>query len=224
MLAVLLQPPQLRPLAQRWFMSDSERASLDVRAGATASGPSGSFGIGRGGFSAGAALAWAVVGIPIVWGIVVTSLDVMLVLVLQHRGYRMLEAVVVALIATIGACFLFEILISRPSVAAVLAGFVPARATITDPAQLYIAIGILGATVMPHNLYLHSSIVQTRKYDESSEGKREAIRYAFIDSTIALTFALFINAAILEQGRDLAHQRKLAEEEELRRNSGTPWI
>jgi manganese transport protein len=109
----------------------------------------------------------------------------------------MLEAVVVALIATIGAAFLFEMLISRPDVAALLKGFVPATSTLTDPSQLYIAISILGATVMPHNLYLHSSIVQTRRYEETSDGKREAVRYAFIDSTIALSMALFINAAIL---------------------------
>jgi manganese transport protein len=135
--------------------------------------------------------------IPLTWGIVITALDVMVVLVLQHRGFRLLEAVVVALIATVGACFLFEIIISRPGVAHVLQGFIPSPSIVTDRDQLYIAIGILGATVMPHNLYLHSSIVQTRKYEETPEGKREAVRYAFLDSTIALSFALFINAAIL---------------------------
>jgi manganese transport protein len=116
---------------------------------------------------------------------------------LQQRGFRQLEAVVITLIATIGACFLFEMVISRPELGAVALGFVPVRSILTDHAQLYIAISILGATVMPHNLYLHSSIVQTRRYEETSEGKREAVRYAFIDSTIALTIALFINAAIL---------------------------
>ncbi len=135
--------------------------------------------------------------IPVTWGILITALDVMIVLVLQHKGFRILEAVVVALIATIGVGFLFEIVISRPGLAHVAAGFVPHASIVTDPAQLYIAIGILGATVMPHNLYLHSSIVQTRRYDETVAGKREAVRYAFLDSTIALTFAFFINAAIL---------------------------
>jgi manganese transport protein len=136
-------------------------------------------------------------GVPLTWGIVITSLDVLLVLYLQHRGFRLLEALVVALIATIAGCFIFEILISRPALSAVAAGFVPAAGILRNPDQLYIAIGILGATVMPHNLYLHSSIVQTRRYEETSEGRRMAVRYAFIDSTIALTFALFINAAIL---------------------------
>ena len=135
--------------------------------------------------------------IPLTWGIIITALDVMLVLALQHRGYRLLEALVVALVATVGACFLFEIVLSRPGIGGVLAGFVPSPSIISDPAKLYIAIGILGATVMPHNLYLHSSIVQTRKYDETFEGRREAVRYAFVDSTIALSLALFINAAIL---------------------------
>jgi manganese transport protein len=135
--------------------------------------------------------------IPIAVGVVITSLDVLLVLVLQRHGFRMLEALVIALIGTIGVCFLFELLIAKPDVHAVLQGFIPVRSVVTDPAMLYIAISILGATVMPHNLYLHSSIVQTRRYAENPAGKREAVRYAFLDSTIALTFALFINAAIL---------------------------
>jgi manganese transport protein len=135
--------------------------------------------------------------IPIAVGVVITSLDVLLVLVLQRHGFRLLEALVIALIGTIGVCFLFELLISKPDVHAVLQGFIPTRAIVTDPAMLYIAVSILGATVMPHNLYLHSSIVQTRRYAENAAGKREAVRYAFLDSTIALTFALFINAAIL---------------------------
>jgi manganese transport protein len=136
-------------------------------------------------------------GIPLTWGIIITALDVMLVLMLQNKGFRLLEAIVITLVATVGACFVFEILISKPEVAAIVGGFVPSPSIITDPAKLYIAIGILGATVMPHNLYLHSSIVQTRKYEETIEGKKEAVKYAFIDSTIALSFALFINAAIL---------------------------
>ncbi len=136
-------------------------------------------------------------GIPLPWGIGITSLDVLLVLYLQNKGFRLVEALVVVLIGTVGLCFLFEIFISRPELAGIFGGFVPQASVITNRDQLYIAIGILGATVMPHNLYLHSSIVQTRAYAETPEGKRTAVRYSFIDSTIALTFALFINAAIL---------------------------
>jgi manganese transport protein len=135
--------------------------------------------------------------IPIAYGVVITSLDVLLVLYLQNKGFRLLEALVIALIATVGACFLFEIIISKPPFAAVMLGFLPSPEVVTNPAMLYIAVGILGATVMPHNLYLHSSIVQTRQYEETPAGKREAVHFAFIDSTLALSFALFINAAIL---------------------------
>ncbi len=135
--------------------------------------------------------------IPIAVGILITSLDVLIVLYLQNKGFRLLEALVITLIATVGICFLFEIILSQPPLGAVLSGFLPSAQVVRDPTMLYIAVGILGATVMPHNLYLHSSIVQTRQYEETLEGKREAVRFAFIDSTIALTFALFINAAIL---------------------------
>lgn len=136
-------------------------------------------------------------GIPLPWGVAITAVDVLVVLYLQNKGFRLLEALVITLVAVVGACFLFEIIISRPEFGAVARGFVPDAEIIRNPEMLYIAIGILGATVMPHNLYLHSSIVQTRKYEESVAGKKEAVRYAFIDSTIALSFALFINAAIL---------------------------
>lgn len=136
-------------------------------------------------------------GIPVAWGVCITAFDVLLVLYLQNKGFRLLEALVIGLIATVGICFLFELLISRPDMAGVLRGFIPDPEIVRNRDMLYIAIGILGATVMPHNLYLHSSIVQTRKYDETTQGKREAVRYSFIDSTIALSFALFINAAIL---------------------------
>lgn len=136
-------------------------------------------------------------GLPLVIGITVTALDVLIVLYLQQKGFRLLEALVVALIATIAGCFLFEIAMSRPDWSAVAGGFVPRASVLRDRDQLYIAMGILGATVMPHNLYLHSSIVQTRQYPETREGRRVAVRFAFFDSTIALTFALFINAAIL---------------------------
>src|SRR5690348_8922671 len=136
-------------------------------------------------------------GIPMTWGIAITALDVLIVLFLQHRGFRLLEALVIALIATIAGCFLFEIVIAHPAVGAVAAGFLPSPSILADRDKLYIAIGILGATVMPHNLYLHSSVVQTRRYEETPAGRRMAVRYAFIDSTIALSCALFINAAIL---------------------------
>ena len=136
-------------------------------------------------------------GIPLAWGVIITAIDVLLVLMLQNRGFRLLEALVIVLVATVGACFFFELLLSRPDIGGVMRGFIPTTQIIENPEMLYIAIGILGATVMPHNLYLHSSIVQTRKYEENAAGKREAVRFAFIDSTIALSFALFINAAIL---------------------------
>jgi manganese transport protein len=135
--------------------------------------------------------------IPLPIGVVITAADVLIVLYLQHHGFRRLEIVVITLIATIALAFLFELALSRPDLAAVAWGFVPTASVVTNPAMLYIAISILGATVMPHNLYLHSSVVQTRRYAETSEGRREASRYAVLDSTVALTFALFINAAIL---------------------------
>jgi manganese transport protein len=145
--------------------------------------------------------------IPLVWGVCITALDVLAVLYLQNKGFRYIEALVVTLILTIGGCFAFEIIFSRPDVAAVLGGFVPRFEIIKNTGMLYLAIGILGATVMPHNLYLHSSIVQTRKYAQSSEGKAEAIRFATLDSTIALMFALFINAAILIVSAATFHTR-----------------
>lgn len=146
----------------------------------------------------GAAIAMNLLfGIPLHWGVIITAVDVMLILYLQNKGFRILEALVIALIATIGACFLFEIVLAKPSVGGILRGFVPSTEVVTNPAMLYIAMGILGATVMPHNLYLHSSIVQTRQYDQTTEGKKEAVKFSFIDSTVALSFALFINAAIL---------------------------
>jgi manganese transport protein len=116
---------------------------------------------------------------------------------LQNKGFRYIEALVITLILTIGGCFMFEIISSRPDAAAVLGGFIPKFEIIQNKEMLYLAIGILGATVMPHNLYLHSSIVQTRKYEQNTEGKKEAIKFAVLDSTVALSFALFINAAIL---------------------------
>jgi len=135
--------------------------------------------------------------LPLIWGVVITSLDVLVVLFLQHRGFRYVEALVVGLILAIAGSFAVELWLAGPSLAAVGAGFVPTSEILRSPDMLYIAIGILGATVMPHNLYLHSSIVQTRKYTDSFESRREAIQFASIDSAFALMFALFINAAIL---------------------------
>ncbi|MCY7348392.1 MAG: Nramp family divalent metal transporter [Pyrinomonadaceae bacterium] len=136
-------------------------------------------------------------GIPLIYGVLLTAFDVMILLLLQNRGFRWIEAVVVTMIITIGICFGIQIIASQPSIVGIAKGFIPSVQIITNPEMLYIAIGILGATVMPHNLYLHSSIVQTRQYERTSEGKREAIKFATIDSTASLILALFINAAIL---------------------------
>ena len=136
-------------------------------------------------------------GLPLAWGVCLTALDVLAVLYLQNKGFRYIEAFVISLIGVIGICFTMEIIFSRPSFPGILGGFVPSTETLRNPNMLYIAIGILGATVMPHNLYLHSSIVQTRKYRSTHEGKAQAIRFASLDSFLALMFALFINAAIL---------------------------
>ncbi len=136
-------------------------------------------------------------GIPLVIGVTLTALDVFIVLFLQNKGFRFVEALVGALILTIVICFLYEIVITQPAVVPLLAGFIPRPEVVTNPNALYVAIGILGATVMPHNLYLHSSIVQTRAFEKTDEGKAKAIRFAAIDSTGSLLLAFFINAAIL---------------------------
>jgi manganese transport protein len=136
-------------------------------------------------------------GIPLIGGALLAALDAFLLLVLMNRGFRFLEAFVIALLVVIAVCFTVQIVAAAPPVAAVLRGFVPSAEIFTNPDMLYIAIGIIGATVMPHNLYLHSSIVQTRAYERSDQGRREAIKWATADSTIALMLALFINAAIL---------------------------
>lgn len=136
-------------------------------------------------------------GIPLLVGVCITALDVLVVLFLQNKGFRYIEALVITLIAVIGGCFAWELVASRPDMVGIAKGFIPSPQIVTDPGMLYIAIGILGATVMPHNLYLHSSIVQTRRYETNPAGKRDAIKFATIDSTLALMFALFINAAIL---------------------------
>ena len=135
--------------------------------------------------------------IPLLVGVIITTIDVLFLLFLQQKGFRFIEAIVITLIATIAGCFALELFFSKPEILPILHGFIPSSSTVTEPEQLFIAIGIIGATVMPHNLYLHSSIVQIRRYPLDSMGKKEAIRFATIDSNIALTFALAINAAIL---------------------------
>jgi manganese transport protein len=136
-------------------------------------------------------------GLPLVLGICLTAFDVLLILMLHQRGFRKLEAFIVALLIVITICFAIELFLSQPDFASVARGFVPTTEIATNPAMLYIAIGILGATVMPHNLYLHSSLVQTRRFERTKKGLKEAIKFATIDSTVALFFAFFINAAIL---------------------------
>src|SRR2546422_6257281 len=136
-------------------------------------------------------------GIPLVWGCIITASDVLLVLYLQTKGFRYIEAIVITLITIIGGCFAAEIIFAQPSLAGILGGFVPGPRIVANQEMLYVSIGILGATVMPHNLYLHSSIVQTRKFEQTPGGRREAIKFATIDSNLALMFSLFINGAIL---------------------------
>lgn len=146
-------------------------------------------------------------GLPLLAGVLLTALDVLLVLALQGRGFRLIEAFVITLIATIAGCFAYEIFFAQPLWVEAARGLVPTLEILRNREMLYIAIGILGATVMPHNLYLHSSIVQTRSYELRSDGKREAIRFAILDSTLALGFAFFINAAILILGAAAFHHR-----------------
>lgn len=136
-------------------------------------------------------------GIPLVWGCIITCLDVMIVLFLQNKGFRYVEALVIALIFTIGGCFLAEMFFAKPDLADLARGFIPSPEILRNKEMLFVAIGILGATVMPHNLYLHSSIVQTRNFERTPAGKADAIKFASIDSTFALMFALFINGGIL---------------------------
>ena len=144
-------------------------------------------------------------GLPLLWGICLTALDVLIVLYLQHHGFRYVEALVGGLIVLIGGSFALQLYLAQPDLGGVAAGFVPDPNILVNPDMLYIAIGILGATVMPHNLYLHSSIVQTRKYSDDLESRREAIRFSSLDSTIALMSALFINAAILVMAAAVFH-------------------
>jgi len=145
-------------------------------------------------------------GIPLVMGAIITAIDVFLVLYLMRHGFRALEAFIIAMLLVIFACFGIQIALAAPPVMEVLGGFIPRAEVVTNPAALYIAIGIIGATVMPHNLYLHSSIVQTRDYPRDDAGKRMAIRWAVTDSTIALMLALFINASILIMAATVFHK------------------
>jgi manganese transport protein len=146
-------------------------------------------------------------GLPLLPGVLLTGLDVLLVLALRGRGFRVLETLVITLIMTIAGCFAYEIFFARPLWIEAARGFLPVAEIVRNREMLYLAIGILGATVMPHNLYLHSSLVQTRAFTEDARGKREAIRFATLDSTIALGVSLFINAAILVLGAAAFHQR-----------------
>jgi manganese transport protein len=148
-------------------------------------------------------------GLPLILGVLITALDVLIVLALQGRGFRLIEAFVITLIASIALCFAYEIFFAQPIWREAAVGFIPRWEILRNREMLYIAIGILGATVMPHNLYLHSSIVQTRAFERDAPGKREAIRYATFDSTLALGFALFVNAAILILGAAAFHTRGL---------------
>jgi len=148
-------------------------------------------------------------GLPLLPGVIITGLDVLIVLALQGRGFRIIEAFVVTLIATIAGCFAYEIFFAHPIWREAVVGLIPRAEILHNREMLYIAIGILGATVMPHNLYLHSSIVQTRAFGSSVRDRREAMRYAIFDSTVALGFALFINAAILILGAAAFHMRGL---------------
>jgi manganese transport protein len=135
--------------------------------------------------------------IPLSVGVVITTVDVLLILYFKDKGFRFIELIIGGMVGTILLCFLFEIVVSNPNWMAVAGGLLPRPEIVTDPSMLYVGIGILGATVMPHNLYLHSSIVQTRNYPRTEAGKRSAIKYATIDSTVSLGLAFFINAAIL---------------------------
>lgn len=155
-------------------------------------------------------------GMPLFWGVCITAFDVLLVMYLQNKGFRLMEALVVGLITMIAVCFLIEIILAKPDFADVLAGFIPRMELLRNSDMLYLAIGILGATVMPHNLYLHSSIVQTRKFLQTEAGKAEAIHYATLDSTIALGFAFLVNSGILVMSAATFFTRGMHDVEDIR--------
>ncbi|MCM3238650.1 Nramp family divalent metal transporter [Heyndrickxia oleronia] len=144
-------------------------------------------------------------GIPLLMGIIITTLDVLLLLLLQKKGFRIIESIIIVLMTTIFGVFAFEVIISKPKVSALLSGYVPKAEIVTNPEMLFISLGILGATVMPHNLYLHSSIVQTRQFTRDRQGKKEAIKFSLLDSTFSLTIAFLINSGILILGAAAFH-------------------
>ncbi len=154
-------------------------------------------------------------GIPLEYGVIITALDVFLVLYLQNKGFRWIEAFIITLLAIIALCFVAQLVLAQPEVSGILDGFIPKPEIVTNPAMLYLALGILGATVMPHNLYLHTAIVQTRAYGDTEPEKREAIRFATLDSTVALLFALMINASILILAAASFHARGKMDVEDL---------
>lgn len=143
--------------------------------------------------------------IPLVWGVCITASDVLILLMLQGKGFRYVEALIITLVTMVGVCFLLEIIFSQPNFTEVLQGYLPNSEIIRNREMLYIAISILGATVMPHNLYLHSSIIQTRNWETTSQKRWEAIKFGTIDSTLALSFALFVNSAILILAASVFH-------------------
>jgi len=155
-------------------------------------------------------------GVPLLAGVCVTAFDIFIVMHLQNKGFRYVEALVVVLIHTIAVCFAFELFYAKPNVSEMISGIVPRLEILRNPDMLYLAIGILGATVMPHNLYLHSSIVQTRKYEQTIAGKAEALRFATLDAVIALTFAFLINAAILILSAATFHAKGVYDVEDIR--------
>ncbi|WP_428663832.1 Nramp family divalent metal transporter [Reyranella sp.] len=160
----------------------------------------------------GAAIALKLLfGLPLVWGVALIGFEVLLLLGLTRHSVRPLEAFIVCLMLVISACFAVELALARPAVGAVLRGFVPSPEIVSDPAMLYIAIGILGATIMPHNLYLHSALVKSRAYERTVQGIRQAIRYSRIDVVVALTLAIFVNGAILILAASAFHGRGMDE-------------
>lgn len=144
-------------------------------------------------------------GIPLLAGILITTLDVLLLLLLQKKGFRIIESIIIVLMATIFGVFVFEVIASKPNVSELLGGYLPSKEIVTNPEMLFISLGILGATVMPHNLYLHSSIVQTRQFKRTPDGRREALKFSVIDSNISLGVAFLINSAILILGAAAFH-------------------
>nr|CAD6630199.1 divalent metal cation transporter [Rhizobium sp. Khangiran2] len=154
-------------------------------------------------------------GVPLELGVIITALDVFLILYLQKLGFRWVEALVITMLGVIAVCFAVQIALADPDWGEVILGFAPTTKIVTNPDMLYLALGILGATVMPHNLYLHSGIVQTRAYGQSLPEKREALKYATIDSTIALMFALLVNASILILAAATFHENGLADVAEI---------